>query len=366
LPKLGGGGAENVLIKLANYFAGAGYATTFIVNRRGGILEKRLHPAVSVVDLRASNSLIATFRLASHLRNARPAILLAALVFANAVALAARRLSKTSTTVVISERNTTSAWLANRPWYRRGFDRLIIRMGYPMADRIIAVSHGVADDLHRVIGGSRGKIEVVYNPTLNENSWRAMSERPSHPWFSDGGTPVIVAAGSLSKQKDFTTLIEAFAQVRRKRSIRLVIFGEGDQRTALEALVRRRDLRSSVDLPGFADNVLCHFKNAALFVLSSKFEGFPNVLVEALASGVPLVSTNCPSGPAEILEGGRYGTLVPVGDPHLLADAIEHELTSAGPARSRVTHARNFAVEAAASRYLEVFRSAGARKMTSS
>jgi len=186
----------------------------------------------------------------------------------------------------------------------------------------VAVSRGVADDLARLTGLPREKIQVIYNPVVTPELFVKAEEPLGHPWFAAGEPPVILGVGRLHEAKDFQTLIRAFALVRKKRVARLVILGEGEERPKLEALVRELGLEEEVALPGFVDNPFKYMKRAGVFVLSSQWEGFGNVLVEAMACGTPVVSTACPSGPEEILENGRWGRLVSVGDVDALAEAI--------------------------------------------
>jgi glycosyltransferase involved in cell wall biosynthesis len=197
-----------------------------------------------------------------------------------------------------------------------------MRQTYHRADGVIAISCGVADDLAAAIDMPRDHIQVIYNPAFLPNVIENSKLALLHPWFAPHEPPVILAAGRLTAAKDFSTLIRAFARLHSVRAARLVILGEGEQRDKLEVLLKELDLASDVALPGFVDNPFAWMRRSALFVLSSAWEGFGNVLVEAMACGLPVVSTDCPSGPAEILENGRWGRLVPVGDVEALAAAM--------------------------------------------
>jgi glycosyltransferase involved in cell wall biosynthesis len=255
---------------------------------------------------------------------------LSSLNYVNIVGVWARRAARVRTRLIVSERNTLS--LARhgstfRQWLR---PRLIGRF-YRWADGIVAVSGGVADDLSVATGLPRDRIEVIHNPVITPRLKEMAEERIAHPWFEPGQPPVVLALGRLAPQKDFATLIRAFAQVRQDRSARLLILGEGPERAALESLVRDLALETDVGLPGWVTNPYPFMVRADLFVLSSKWEGLPGVLIEALYCGVPVVSTDCPSGPSEILEGGKYGRLVPVGDVEALAGAIGEGLVGSIP-----------------------------------
>ena len=198
---------------------------------------------------------------------------------------------------------------------------------YPKADFIVGVSQGVVDDLKKVLRFDSEKFRVIYNPTVDEELLKKAEEPLDHPWFHDDGEPpVILAAGRLHISKDFPTLPRAFALVRKEVPSRLVILGEGEKRKELEKLAQELGIREDLDLPGFVENPYKYTKHAAVFVLSSQWEGLPTVLVEAMACGCPVVSTDCPSGPREILKDGEYGVLVPPKDPEKLAQGIPRVL----------------------------------------
>jgi glycosyltransferase involved in cell wall biosynthesis len=199
---------------------------------------------------------------------------------------------------------------------------------YPWADGIIAVSGGVADDLAPLIKIPRERIRVIYNPIVTPGLFEKSTILLEHPWFKSGEPPVLLAAGRLAVQKAFDVLIQAFSQVRKKHRARLLILGEGEERFALEALIREYKLEQDISMPGFVSNPYSYMAHAAAFVLSSRWEGLPTVLVEAMALGAPIISTDCPSGPREILKDGKYGQLVPVDDPSALAAAIDTSLTA--------------------------------------
>jgi len=226
-----------------------------------------------------------------------------------------------------------------------------------LVDAIVAVSHGVAEDFARSFNIALRKIQVIYNPIVDEELLKKAEEPLDHPWFQKGEPPVILAAGRLHVQKDFPTLLRAFALVRREIPSRLVILGEGEKRKELEELAQELGIREHLDLPGFVENPYKYMKRAAVFVLSSQWEGLPTVLVEAMACGCPVVSTDCPSGPREILENGKWGKLVPPGDPVKLAEAIKEVLTNRTclPADYSTYVLNSFSSFAVAERYLSVF-----------
>ena len=292
-----------------------------------------------------------------YLRCERPQVLLSALIHLNLVAIWARRLAGVPTHLVIAEHSTLSQELragSNQgKWGYRFLPPLVART-YPWAEAIIAVSAGVADDLSALAEIPRERIMTIYNPVVTPDLEEKSRASCDHPWFARGGPPVLLAVGRLSVEKDFPTLLRAFAQVRALRSARLVILGEGEERTKLEALARELGVAADVALPGFVLNPFLYMARAAVLVLSSVYEGLPSVLIEAMACGCPVVSTDCPSGPAEILEGGRYGALVPVGNIEAMAKAICTALDGAHDLERLKTRAAEFSLERAADQYLAV------------
>jgi glycosyltransferase involved in cell wall biosynthesis len=341
------------MVTLANGFAERGLAVDLVLAKAEGPYLSDVKGEVRVVDLGVSRVLTSLPALVRYLRRERPAAMLSALSHANVVAVAARRLARVPTRVVVSERNNFSISKANASSRRGRLMGHFMRWAYPRAAGIVAVSGGVADDLAAGIKIPRDTIEVVYNPVVTDDLSSRIRQKPDHPWVSDGGAPVVLGVGRLTTQKDFSTLIKAFARLRQEREVRLLILGEGELRSELEALVRQLRLDDAVALPGFAANPFAIMRAAGLFVLSSAWEGLPNVLIQAMACGTPVVSTDCPSGPAEILENGKWGRLVPVGDVDALADAmaatlgeLEHPDVS--------TRAAAFNVEQAVTSYIKV------------
>ena len=249
-------------------------------------------------------------------------------MYANLIALWSRRVARVRTRVVIVEQNTFSCSYQQLPkWY--GFMMLqLMRWSYPNADAIVAVSTGVANDLARVTGINGRRIRVIYNPVITPELRRKALAPPNHPWLKQQSIPVILAVGRLTPQKDYPNLLRAFALLRQKRPVRLLILGEGPERSVLETLAKQLGIESDIHLPGFAENPYPMMAGASVYVLSSRWEGLPTVLIEALYCSTPVVATNCPSGPSEILLGGKYGTLVDVGDSSALAQAIAAVLDS--------------------------------------
>ncbi len=323
VPSFEAGGAERVMITLANAFHQRGIGTRVITTKViEGEYANLLHRDMTVVRLRSGTMWRTVIPLARYLRHDPPQALLSTLGEANIVAALARWLSRRPIRLVVREANTpTTAFLRNPSWKKRLTGRLI-PLFYPLADAIVAVSTGVQHDLARLLPRAPTKIHVIYNPVITPDLHQLCQMPVEHPWFLDRSIPVILSVGRLSPQKDFPILLQAFARVRRQVPTRLVILGEGELRPQLEQMAAELGIQSDFDLPGFDPNPFRYMSRASVFVLSSRYEGLPNALIQAMACGCPVVSTDCASGPADILDGGKYGELVPVGDADALANAI--------------------------------------------
>ena len=284
-----------------------------------------------------------TRALAEYVRREQPDCILPSLPNAKVATLLASRLLPDFPPIVPTVRNAVHA---RRRHHRRRYRRLFER-----ASHFVCVSRGVTEDLIEQLGVPKERVSTIYNPVVTPNLDLQMAAPANHPWMSDGREPVILSAGRLSRQKDYPTLVKAFARVAANRPCRLIILGEGGRRKALERLVRKLGLTDRVSLPGWVDNPLAFMSRASLFVLSSRYEGLPGVLVQALACGCPCVSTDCPSGPAEILQGGRLGPLVPVGDPVRLAEAMMSVLDQPPEKQVLQETAMRFSAEKAVTAY---------------
>ena len=327
----GTGGVERMLVNLIRGLADLGQPVDLVLVRAEGPHLARLPESVNLIRLDARHTLLAAPALARYLRRHRPAALLAAKDRAGRTAVLARALAGTGTPLALRLGTNLSTAMAERAALSRWLRYLPIRLLYPHLDRIIAVSDGVAEDTARIARLPRARIAVVRNPVITPELVTQAAAPCPHPWLAGDGPPVVCAAGRLQRQKDFPTLLRAFARVRAQRDCRLLILGEGSARPRLEALIAELGLGADAALVGFQSNPYAWLARAALFVLSSAWEGSPNVLTEAMALGVPVVATDCPSGPAEILDRGRYGPLVPVGDPAALAVAMSATLDAPLP-----------------------------------
>jgi glycosyltransferase involved in cell wall biosynthesis len=326
MPSFRGGGAERVMLSLAAGFTEQGLGVDLLVAQREGAYLSQVPQSIHVIDLRAPRVLAALPALVRYLRREKPQAMLSALSHANVVAIWARSLARIPTRLVVSEHNAPHLWLEHATQRRARLLPALMRRTYRSADAIVAVSDGLANDLAASLCVDRSRVVRVYNPVITPQLSELAAEPLEHPWFAGGEPPVVLGAGRLTSEKDFETLIRAFAIVRRSRAARLLILGEGMKRAQLEASIERLGISADVALPGFVANPYRYMRRAAVFVLSSRSEGFGNVLVEAMACGTPVVSTDCPSGPREILEDGLHGALVPVDDPEAMATSIIAQL----------------------------------------
>ncbi|QBS37604.1 glycosyltransferase [Thermaerobacter sp. FW80] len=353
LPSFELGGVERMMLRLADGFIQRGLAVDLVVVRKDGPLATEVPAGARIIDLGGTRALASTFALVRYLRQVRPRALLTAKDYINIVALWARQLSGVPVRIVVSVRINPILHFQHVTKLREKIIPMLMRVTYPRADSVVAVSHGVAVDLIRFIGIRKDKVHVVYNPVVSDAIFIRAAEPVHHPWFAPGEPPVVLAVGRLTAQKDFGTLIKAFSLVRKERIARLMILGEGKERPTLERMVHDLGLDEVVSLPGFEVNPYKYMKRAAVFVLSSRWEGFGNVLAEAMALGTPVVSTDCPSGPAEILEYGRWGDLVPVADPQALARAILKRLDERDETKTRgaAARAQEFSLRRSVDRY---------------
>lgn len=320
LPSLEGGGAERVMLDLAAGLNDEGVNVVLLLAASGQQQHHGLPDGVSVVHLGARRVATSLLALWQYLRRHRPAAVLSTLEHANVVALLATRFVP-GIRVCVREANTLSRDLLPSSVQSRVL-LMLMKLLYSRADAVIAVSQGVGRELRSRLGVPEARLHVINNPVITDRVLEGSLKPLSHPWFAAGEPPVLLGVGRLTTQKDFASLLRAFARVRQQRPCRLIILGDGELRSELEELARSLHIAPDVEFPGFVSNPFPYMSLAKLFVLSSAWEGLPNVLIQALALGTPVVSTDCPSGPYEILDGGRHGRLVPVGDDILMSEAI--------------------------------------------
>lgn len=387
VPTLVGGGAEHSMVRLANGLAARGHGVELVAHHlegpwlaeldervmacaltRYGKLAGRLNAvAADPARWRVMGPVIGVRRplmglrylpgLVDYLNTARPRAVVSALTPANLLALWASRRAIVNTRIIVTQRNTLSAEIDRRTQDEGEGGRWrrivpLIAATYPYADAVVTVSDGVADDLSATTGLARSMLTTIYNPVISPALERRAAGATGHAWLDEpDGTPVIVAAGRLVRAKGFDVLLAAFARLVESRAARLIVLGEGDQRQALVQQAHDLDIAARVDFVGRVDPIEPWLARARVYVLSSRHEGLPATLIEALGCGCPVVATNCPSGPAEILDHGRYGRLVPVEDPEALAAAIGASCDTSLDRDQLIARAACFDVDTAVDHY---------------
>ena len=362
LTDLSGGGAERAMLDLAIGFSRRGRQVDLLLASATGPYLADVPAEVRLVDLEARRTSRAIVPLATYLRRERPDVLFTTLHHACLAASFARVLARTSTTLFLREATTNSARPIAAHHLRQHAQRRAMRWAYRVADGAVAVSEGVADDLRQAFGVPDHKLWTLYSPVVTEDVGRLATLDPEHPWLDRDAPPVVLGVGRLRDHKGFMTLIEAFARVRARRPLRLMLLGEGPQRAALERHALDLGVGDEVALPGFVRNPFAFMSRAGVYVLSSEFEGLPGTLIQALACGCPVVATDCRSGPREILGNGRFGALVPVGDVEAMARAIGSALDEPVPAALLRDRASEFSSEHVVSTHLEAFETTVGRK----
>lgn len=383
IKSLQGGGAERSTVNLANALAASGVDVDLLVIDQRGVFQELVSPLVNVIKLpkasiaqtiwclrRQPKDLAFLLRLlvipsspkpasaipaiAKYLRKVRPGALLTALDYGNIAAVVARTAAGGETRIVLGQRNQLSQGYGGRSEWRRRQIVPTLKYFFEKADAIVSVSKGVAKDLGETLRIPDDRLYAIYNAVFNRALEQQSFEVLNHPWFSNADIPVVLAVGKLKPQKDFETLLKAFANVRAQRKARLVILGQGPMLADLKSLARKLNIADDVSFEGFVQNPFKFMRQADLFVLSSRYEGLPGVLVQALACGCPVVSTDCPSGPREILESEKHGMLVPVADVDAMAKAILTQLDKTHDRSLLEQRGRFFSEEEAVENYKNV------------
>jgi glycosyltransferase involved in cell wall biosynthesis len=391
LDNLTGGGAEKVILNLASGFEKQGHPVDILVCKMEGVLCNSIPAGVNLVPLKASTPNLGflcamradplgfraiagmftkrrPFRfippIAAHLKASKPTVLVSALPKSNINAVLGKYFSGTPTRVVVGAHINMSTQDAE--CYSSGKNKLrymrpLLRRCYRRADAVVAVSKGVAKDITEYLGLDRDHVTAIYNPIETRRIEALSRESSDHPWFDSADVPLILGVGRFVAQKDFPLLLRAFAKIRENRPARLVLLGgdeasaeQREQKQELSRLAVQLGVQGDFNMLGFKVNPYPFLRRASVFVLSSRYEGFGNVLVEALLCGCPVVSTNCPSGPAEILDNGKYGALVPVGDERTLADAICETLDTPQNKAGLRARGEEFSIDKAVERYRKV------------
>lgn len=361
LPDLRGGGAERLHVHLANDWVQRGHSVEFLLMRKHGELLPLLAPEVTVVDFGVDRIRQLARPLSKYLKQSRPDVILSAMWPLTSVTVIAWLLSGRHGKVFLSDHVQLSVSCVRELGISPAFLGTLMWITYPFATGIIAVSQGVKEDICHMGRFPEARVKVIYNPAATGVSPHRASQVVRESLWGNGFVNHIISVGTLKEQKDHETLIRAFARLPTELNAKLTILGEGPLRAELVSLIAQFGLQSHVSMPGFVTDPYPWLRTADLFVLSSQWEGFGNVIVEALECGLPVVSTDCPSGPAEILENGRYGKLVPVGDADALAEAMLSGLSEKHDRQALINRAKDFSVEKIAEEYLDYFRECGAK-----
>ena len=355
-PSLRGGGAERVVVNLLRHMNRSDIELTLITLKLEGPYVSQLPADTQVVDLGTKRVRHSIMRLVREINRIQPDVVVSTLGHLNVALLALRPFLKKRPKIVLRETNAPS--FAMRQAGKGGLYRVLYRWFYPKADRVIALSKGMADDLLAFSGLSKEKVSIIYNPVVTEEIRRQAEEQVDHPWLLNKELPVCISVGRLVEQKNYDLLLRGFAKAVQEVPARLLVLGEGPKRMHLEALAEQLGIRPYVDFVGFTPNPYAYMARSDLFVLSSSWEGMPNVLLEALAVGLPAVATAC-IGVPDVLDGGRYGRMIPIGGEEELSEAIHTSLSGGGePDRQRQRErAGQFHIDIIAGEYREVLTS---------
>jgi glycosyltransferase involved in cell wall biosynthesis len=354
LPSASGGGAERAMISVANHLAANGHSVEVVLGRAAGPYLSEISGAARIVDLGVRRYRELLGPLNRYVKAAKPDILLSCLVPCDIALLAGRIIFGWRSRILISLQNHPVEVGRHGQYLTDRFWPLFIRLLYGRADHLVAISHGVGSATENILQRKPGSIPVIHNPVITPDFARKLAEPPVHRWFDGSGIPVLLAAGRLTRQKDYPMMLRAFAAVLKRRSARLIILGDGEDREDLIRLSSELAITEHVDFAGFNSNPYAVMRAADLFLLSSRWEGFANVVAEALACGTPIVSTDCPSGPSEIMAAGAYGELVPVGNADAFADAILRTLDQPRDRARLSARGLEFSVERLAPKYAQI------------
>jgi glycosyltransferase involved in cell wall biosynthesis len=347
------GGAQKVTINIANGLTARGYHVDLVTANFEGDFVSDVNSGLHVVDLDVPSVaglgvLAGVPRLKTYLETTKPDILIAGQTHANIAAALAARIAKVSPQVTLTEHSAYGRSEGLKDW----FTNTLASYVYTLADEVVGVSGGVVESIVENTRVDPAKTSVLYNP-IDLESVRARSKEPvDDKWLSNPEIDSIVSVSRLESQKNLSLLLRAFKIVHEQHpSTRLIVVGKGSERRRLGELARSLEIEDVVSFPGYVDNPYAYMRHSAVFVLSSRYEGLPTVLIEALACGCSIVSTDCPYGPREILVDGEYGRLTPVDDESALANAIEEMLEDPADSQESVERSEHFTMSNGIDRY---------------
>jgi glycosyltransferase involved in cell wall biosynthesis len=319
IPTFASGGAESTMVILARELQARGYEVDLLVKSKAGGLSQSIPDSLRIIEFNVSTMRYTLRKLISYCNKEVPVAIVSAMELPNLISVIAGLFARQRPKTIVSIHSILSK---QKPIYGRMIDRILFGILYRLSDKIVCVSNTCAQDAIRYLGLPRAKVRVIYNPVFRPEILEKAKERISYAWLDDKPAIKILSIGRLVTEKDQKTLIKALKLVRERYDAQLIILGEGPLRSELLQLAQSLGLEQDVSLPGFVQNPYPLISQADVFVLSSTLEGLGNVLIEALACNCPVVSTDCPGGPREILDGGQYGHLTPVGDHAAMAEAI--------------------------------------------
>jgi glycosyltransferase involved in cell wall biosynthesis len=355
--KFGDGGVERMMVNIARGLSLIGTRVDFIVKETDAPYLHMLPPEVRIIRFEVSKQKAALPKLLDYLKRDDPDILLSAKILDDQIALQAKQRHHGRTRFYLRPGTALLSRMEARGTHplRRWMKKRRLTSLFNRSDGVVAVSQGVADEVVQLSGIPAEKIRVIRNPTITPELYQQSQAQIDEPWLAPDQPPVILGIGGLRRQKDFPTLLHAFAMVRQEFPCRLMILGQGNKEGTLLRLAKELGVGEDFRLPGFVDNPYAYLKRAKLFVLSSLWEGSPNVLTEALALGTSCVSTDCPSGPYEVTRGGKVAPLVPMGDVERMAQAMLKTLKQPLDAQRLKEAVSEYTLERSARGYLAAF-----------
>lgn len=350
------GGIQRMLIDCTNYFAQNGYDVSFVLMKRSDAYHQLLDKNIKIIYFESIKKTQLYRSFANILKREKFDVLYSATPALNIFSIVTKMLSGSKTKIIISEHNNTLVFFKNMKLTLSKLTYLSIPLLYRYADGIIAVSKGVGEGLKKIALLPEKKITVIHNPAYSPIIQEQLNQHPNHKWFSEGEIPIFITVGRLTEAKNHDLLLDALSLIVKDRPARLMIIGEGHLRPHLQNRINAMKLADYVNLVGFVVNPVSWINQSDVFVLSSNYEGFGIVIVEALAAGTTVVSTDCDYGPEEIL-GDRYGYLVPVGNATELANKMQFALDNPIDATLLKQRAHEFSVDNIMREYAEMFDS---------
>jgi glycosyltransferase involved in cell wall biosynthesis len=345
------------MLNLANGIIKAGYNVDMVLVKAKGEYLKELDDKVNIIDLNSNSAMGSIGNLAKYLKKNQPIAMIAAIENCNVAALIANKIAKVDTKIIVTIHTTLSRVLKDVKNIKVKLNMILQKLLYKNAFKIVSVSKATAKDASDVLEIPLDKVDVIYNPIINKSIIEKANENIDSIYFKEENIKNILAVGRLTEAKSFDTLIKAVSILLKERNdIRLTIIGEGSKREELENLIKRLEIDSYVDMPGFKGNPYAYMSKCDVFVLSSKWEGLPSVIIEAMACGAKVVATDCKSGPREILEDGKYGILTPVGDEYELAKAIKKSLNIDKKIDGIDKHLNQFAFDKIIEEYINLIK----------